>query len=94
MSDTKKTTLIPLWAAMLIVAAISVLAFFIFGGANYLQHSNQIEAQIFHHGEDNSDPICWLYFLAQSGVLGGVAGLLLGITGVMLANKHRRTSSN
>ncbi len=79
---------------MLIVVAISVLAFFIFGGANYLQHSNKIDAQIFHHEEDNSDPICWLYFLAQSGVLGGVAGFLLSITGVMVANTKRRSKNS
>jgi len=94
MSDTKTAKRIPLWAAILIVAAISVLAFLVFGGANYLQHSNEIDAQIFHHEEDNSDLVCWLYFLAQSGVLGGVAGFLLSITGVILTNKHRRTTIN
>ena len=68
---------VPIWVALLLVAAVTFAAFWFFGGQHYLANKSEIDYSLFHHPEDEANPFSWLGLLVQSGACSAVIGFTL-----------------
>jgi len=87
-----KAKSIPMWAGALIAIGAAVIAFWFFGGQNYVAHKADIDYGHFHHAEDESNPLNWFFFLLETGQLAGFVALMLAIAVVALINWRARKS--
>jgi hypothetical protein len=86
----RTTATIPLWACFLIVAGLTFSAFWFFCGQHYVAHRCDIDYGLFHHEEDNTNPLSWLAWFIQTGTLSGFTAFVVSTVTVIGIN--RRTS--
>lgn len=84
---------ISVWACVLIVAVITILAFLCFGGAHYIQNQHEIDARYWRRASDLQNWMQWAFYLTDIGAVAGLLGLI-GSTAVITAiNWPRRPKS-
>jgi hypothetical protein len=77
---------IPLWGILIIIVFATASAFWFFGGQNYLAHKADIDYSLFHHAEDETNPLSWLGLFVQSGACAACLGLMISSVAVFVWN--------
>lgn len=83
---------IPWWASTLFVVVCTGAAFWIFGGQHYFAHRAEIEYSLFTHEDEAQDPLRWLVWLFQTGIVSALIGFV--ISAIVASRFIRRAKGN
>lgn len=89
-ASESKSPKIPLWACFLLITIATSLTFLVFGGADYIQHSHDIDSNFWHNERDSTDAIRWTVYLFKIGVLPGLIAFLGSLAAVSAINFSAR----
>lgn len=82
----------PLWACFVIIIIATSLTFLVFGGADYIQHSHDIDSNFWHNERDSTDAIRWTVYLFKIGILPGFIAFLGSLAAVSAINFSAKKS--
>ena len=83
---------LPSAARWLIVIAVTVSSFLLFGGWQFLRDPNEANYAFFHNADDKDNPIVWLMFAWQYGFLAGLIGVIVSVLAIVILAKHSKGS--
>jgi hypothetical protein len=75
-----------MWGSLLIIVIVTIAAFWLFGGEHYLAHKSEIDYELFHHQEDETNPLSWVGLFIESGACGAFIGLVVSSTALIAWN--------
>jgi len=83
---------LPIWASIVIVMGVTLLAYWFLGGEHYLSHKSEIDYTLFHHPEDDSNPYSWIGLFLETGACSAFVALILSTIAAIILHKRNQQS--
>ena len=68
---------LPFWAALVLIAAGTTVAFWFFGGQHYLANKGDIDQSLFQNPKEGTEALAWLGLFIYSGTYQACIGFIV-----------------